>query len=80
MGTVITGFLAKFFSTEAIASRLMRAILLAFGAIQILGHIPHNTGEWSAVIAAFMGGLIGAGQNQSALATPTAKKAIPPQS
>jgi len=79
MSSAITGFFAKFFSTDAIVSRLTRALLLAVGAIQILGHVPHNGTEWSAVIAAFIGGMVGAGQNQSAPATPTAKKAIPPQ-
>lgn len=84
MGGAISGFFAKLFSTDSIVSRLVRALLLGIVGSGTEGttipgagvHLP----SWALALIGIIIGMIPAGQNQSSPATPTAKKAIPPQS
>lgn len=77
MGSGISGFLTKFFSTDSIVSRIVRAFAIAGAYISGTG-VPHSAQGWISLIAAIFAGLVPAGQNQSSPATPTAKKAVPP--
>ncbi len=77
MSSSITGFLTKFFSTDSIVSRIIRALAIASAYITSVG-IPQTGQQWIAFFSAILAGLIPAGQNQSSPATPTAKKAVPP--
>ena len=72
----MNGFLAKFFSSGSIISRVIRALLVAFAGAVATGQIPLP--HWAAEMAAVLAALIPAGQNQSSATTAAAKAEVPP--
>lgn len=70
----LADFLKKFFSTDSIVSRVIRALMLAGSFISGMGHFPATANEWTAVIGIFLGGLVNAGQNNAPPAVPASEK------
>ena len=70
------GFFSKLFSTSAIWSRVIRALLLAGSAYEVTAGQP-GANRAIAVATAFLGGMVSAGQNNNVVTAPHIEQPVP---